>query len=226
MIEVKNLVKIYQTGDVKTYAINDISFKIDKGEFVAIVGPSGCGKSTLMHILGCLDTPTSGKYFLDQKDVSLLSKDELADIRAKQIGFVFQSFNLLPQITVLQNTMLPLVYINFPKNQREEKARKILKEVNFDESHVYHFSNQLSGGQIQRVAVARALINNPSIILADEPTGNLDSKNTEIIIQLFKDLNRRGHTVILITHEQEIAEQANRIISIRDGKIIKDIKNI
>jgi putative ABC transport system ATP-binding protein len=178
-----------------------------------------------MHILGCLDTPTSGKYFLDQKDVSLLSDDELADIRATQIGFVFQSFNLLPQITVLRNTMLPLIYTNTPKNQRESIARGILKEVNFEENHIYHFSNQLSGGQVQRAAIARALINNPSIILADEPTGNLDSKNSEIILKTFKDLNQLGHTIILITHDQDIANQASRIISIKDGKILKDIKN-
>jgi len=225
MIEVKNLVKIYKTGEVETRAIDNISFKVDKGEFVAIIGPSGCGKSTLMHILGCLDTPTSGKYFLDQKDVSLLSDDELADIRATQIGFVFQSFNLLPQITVLRNTMLPLIYTNTPKNQRESIARGILKEVNFEENHIYHFSNQLSGGQVQRAAIARALINNPSIILADEPTGNLDSKNSEIILKTFKDLNQLGHTIILITHDQDIANQASRIISIKDGKILKDIKN-
>ena len=225
MIEVKNLVKTYKTGEVETRAIDNISFKVDKGEFVAIIGPSGCGKSTLMHILGCLDTPTSGKYFLDQKDVSLLSDDELADIRATQIGFVFQSFNLLPQITVLRNTMLPLIYTNTPKNQRESIARGILKEVNFEENHIYHFSNQLSGGQVQRAAIARALINNPSIILADEPTGNLDSKNSEIILKTFKDLNQLGHTIILITHDQDIANQASRIISIKDGKILKDIKN-
>lgn len=225
MIEVKNLIKIYKTGDVETHAVNDISFKIDKGEFVAIVGPSGCGKSTLMHILGCLDTPTSGKYFLNSQDVSLMSNDELAGIRSNQIGFVFQSFNLLPQISVLQNTILPLIYTNVSKNQRELKARQILKEVNFDESHIYHFSNQLSGGQTQRVAVARALINNPSIILADEPTGNLDSKNTEIILKLFQELNKKGHTIILITHEPEIADEANRVISIKDGKIIKDSLN-
>jgi putative ABC transport system ATP-binding protein len=225
MIEVKNLIKIYKTGDVETHAVNDISFKIDKGEFVAIVGPSGCGKSTLMHILGCLDTPTSGKYFLNSQDVSLMANDELAGIRSNQIGFVFQSFNLLPQISVLQNTILPLIYTNVSKNQRELKARQILKEVNFDESHIYHFSNQLSGGQTQRVAVARALINNPSIILADEPTGNLDSKNTEIILKLFQELNKKGHTIILITHEPEIADEANRVISVKDGKIIKDSLN-
>jgi len=224
MIEVKDLVKIYQTGDTKTYALNDVSFKINKGEFVAIVGPSGCGKSTLMHILGCLDTPTSGKYFLNNQDVSFLSSDELADIRANQIGFVFQSFNLLPQITVLQNTILPLIYVSTNKKSRQDKAKEILKEVNFDETHIYHFSNQLSGGQTQRAAIARALINNPSIILADEPTGNLDTKNTEIIINLFKELNKKGHTIILITHEPEIAEQAKRIISIRDGRIISDKK--
>ncbi len=225
MIEVKNLVKIYRTGEVETRALDNISFKVNKGEFVAIIGPSGCGKSTLMHILGCLDTPTTGKYFLDQKDVSLLNDNELAEIRATQIGFVFQSFNLLPQITVLRNTMLPLIYTNTPKSQRESIARGILKEVNFEENHIYHFSNQLSGGQVQRAAIARALINNPSIILADEPTGNLDSKNSEIILKTFKDLNQLGHTIILITHDQDIANQAGRIISIKDGKIIKDIKN-
>ncbi|HRZ29721.1 MAG TPA: ABC transporter ATP-binding protein [Candidatus Paceibacterota bacterium] len=225
MIEVKNLIKIYETGDTKTYAVNNISFKINKGEFVAIVGPSGCGKSTLMHILGCLDTPTSGQYFFNNQDVSKLSKDELADIRAKQIGFVFQSFNLLPQISVLKNTILPLIYTQIPKKDREKRARYILNEVNFDASHIYHFSNQLSGGQVQRAAIARALMNNPSIILADEPTGNLDTKNTEIIISLFEELNKRGHTIILITHELEIANRAKRIISMKDGQIIND-KNL
>lgn len=222
MIEINNLVKIYNTGGAETRALNGVSFKISKGEFIAIVGPSGCGKSTLMHIMGCLDTPTAGKYFLNKQDVSLLSKDELAEIRANQIGFVFQSFNLLPQISILRNTMLPLIYTHTPKNQREALARKMLKEVNFDESHFYHFSNQLSGGQMQRAAIARALINNPAIILADEPTGNLDSKNTEIIINLFEELNKRGHTIVLITHELEIANRAQRIITMKDGQIVND----
>jgi len=222
MIECKNISKIYRNGMVETIALKKATFTIKDGEFVAIVGPSGSGKSTLMHILGALDAPTSGEYLLDGQDISKFSDDELADIRRNKIGFVFQSFNLLPQISILRNTMLPLIYTHTPKNQREALARKMLKEVNFDESHFYHFSNQLSGGQMQRAAIARALINNPAIILADEPTGNLDSKNTEIIINLFEELNKRGHTIVLITHELEIANRAQRIITMKDGQIVND----
>ncbi|MDO8569700.1 MAG: ABC transporter ATP-binding protein [bacterium] len=223
MIEVKNITKIYKTGDIEFYALNNVSFSITNGEFVAIMGPSGSGKSTLMHILGALDSPTSGTYFLDDKDVSTLSDNELADIRRDKIGFVFQSFNLLPRTTVLRNVMLPLVYAGIHGKEREERAKKALAASGMDEDHFYHFSNQISGGQIQRVAIARALVNNPSLILADEPTGNLDSKTGEIVIGTFQKLNKElGRTIILITHEQEIAEHADRILFIKDGKLVED----
>lgn len=223
MIEVKNITKAYKSGDVETKVLKGISFSISDGEFVAIIGPSGSGKSTLMHILGCLDNPSSGQYFFEGKDVSQLSDDELADIRKKKIGFVFQSFNLLPRTTVLRNAVLPLVYANVPKAEREEIAKKSLLSTGLDESHFHHLSNQLSGGEMQRVAIARALVNNPSIIFADEPTGNLDSKTGEIVLETFKNLNKQGRTVILITHEKYIAEYAKRIISLKDGEIIEDI---
>ncbi len=222
MLEIKNLTKIYKTGDIETKALNGVSFTINKGEFVAIVGPSGCGKSTLMNMLGCLDTPTSGQYIFNSSDVSKMSENELANMRANDIGFVFQSFNLLPQVNVLRNVMLPLVYSKKFKGNREEEAKKFLKEANFDETHFKHFPNQLSGGLMQRVAIARALVNNPSIILADEPTGNLDSKNTENILNIFKGLNNNGRTIIWITHEQYIADQAKRVVSMKDGQVVSD----
>ncbi len=223
MIELKNITKIYNTGDIQFKALDNVSFKIKDGEFVAIMGPSGSGKSTLMHILGALDIPTSGTYILDGKDVSTLSDDQLADIRRNEIGFVFQSFNLLPRTTVMRNVFLPLVYSGVSKEKREERAKSALLSAGFDESHFYHLSNQLSGGQIQRVAIARALVNNPTLILADEPTGNLDSKTGQIVIGTFQKLNKDlNRTVILITHEQEIAEHADRILFIRDGKLTED----
>lgn len=223
MIEVKNITKTYKTGDLEFQALKGVAFTIRDGEFVAIMGPSGSGKSTLMHILGCLDTPTSGTYFLDGKDVSTLSDDELADIRKEKIGFVFQSFNLLPRTTVLRNVMLPLVYAGMNEAERTERAVSALKSAGMDESHFQHLSNQLSGGQIQRVAIARALVNNPSLILADEPTGNLDTKTGQIVLDTFQKLNKDfGRTIILITHEQEVAEHAERIIFVRDGQIVDD----
>jgi putative ABC transport system ATP-binding protein len=223
MIEVKNITKTYKTGDVEFQALNDVSFSINDGEFVAIMGPSGSGKSTLMHTLGALDSPTSGTYLLDGKDVSTLSDDELADIRRDKIGFVFQAFNLLPRTTVLRNVMLPLVYAGVHGGEREKRAKRALLASGLDENHFYHMSNQISGGQIQRVAIARALVNNPSLILADEPTGNLDSKTGEIVMGTFQKLNKElGRTIVLITHEQEVAEHADRILFIKDGKLIQD----
>ena len=226
MIEVKNIVKTYITGEEEFRALDDVSFKIEDGEFVAIMGPSGSGKSTMMHILGALDTPTSGTYFLDGKDVSKMSDDSLADIRKEKIGFVFQSFNLLPRTTVLRNVMLPLVYSGIGEKEREERAKEALFASGLDEGHFKNMSNQLSGGQIQRVAIARALVNNPHLILADEPTGNLDTKTGEIVLGTFQRLNSElGRTVVLITHEQDVAEHADRIIFIRDGKMVEDKKN-
>jgi len=224
MIECKNLTKIYVNGDVETKALNAVSFRIEKGEFVSIIGPSGSGKSTLMHILGALEVPTSGTYFLDGKEISKYDDDELSRLRQQKIGFVFQAFNLLPRTTVLRNVMLPLLYTDTTKEEREERARECLKYAGLEESKFQNLSNQLSGGQIQRVAMARALINNPAIILADEPTGNLDTKTSHIVMQAFQSLHKQGHTIILITHEPEIAEYAERIISVRDGMIESDHK--
>ena len=225
MIEVKNIKKTYTNGNVSFTALNGVSFKIEDGEFVAIMGPSGSGKSTLMHILGALDTPTAGKYFLDNKDVSEFIDDELADIRKDKIGFVFQAFNLLPRTTVLRNVMLPLIYEGVEKEEREKRAKEALMAAGMDEDHFMNKSNQLSGGQIQRVAIARALVNNPTIILADEPTGNLDTKTGEIVLGTFQRLNKEhNRTIILITHEHDVAEHAERIIYIRDGEIISDSK--
>ncbi len=226
MIEIKNVTKIYKTGPTEFFALKGVSFKIADGEFVAIMGPSGSGKSTLMHIIGALDTPTSGTYFLDGKDVSTLSEDELADIRKNKIGFVFQSFNLLPRSTVLRNVMLPLMYAGVSREERNTRAVSALKAAGLDEEHFNHLSNQLSGGQIQRVAIARALVNNPVLILADEPTGNLDTVTGEIVLGTFAKLNKeQGRTVILITHEADVAHHADRIIVIRDGQIVSDTKN-
>lgn len=227
MIDVKNIAKTYKTGNFDFQALDGVSFNIDNGEFVAIMGPSGSGKSTLMHILGCLDTPTKGSYFLDGKDVSKFSEDELADIRKKKIGFVFQSFNLLPRATVLRNAVLPLVYADVASGERKERAEAALRSVGLGDDHFDHLSNQLSGGQIQRVAIARALVNNPMLILADEPTGNLDTKTGEIVLETFQRLNtEQGRTIILITHENDVAEHAKRIIRVKDGKIIDDRKKI
>jgi putative ABC transport system ATP-binding protein len=222
MLDLRNITKIYKDGQVETKALDGISFKIEEGEFVAIIGPSGSGKSTLMHILGCLDTPTSGQYFLDGKDVSNFSEDELAEIRNKKIGFVFQQFYLLQRANVLRNVMLPLIYTNLSKKEREEKAKEALEKSAFPKEFWYHFPNQLSGGMQQRVAIARALVNNPLLILADEPTGNLDSKTGDIVLNTLIDLNKKGHTLIIVTHELYIAKYAKRIIALKDGKVVED----
>jgi putative ABC transport system ATP-binding protein len=226
MIEFKNITKTYGSGPEAYTALRGISFSINEGEFVAIMGPSGSGKSTLMHILGCLDTPTAGTYTLDKKDVSTMTDDELAEIRKDKIGFVFQSFNLLPRTTVLRNVCLPLVYAGVEKSQREKRAKDSLAKAGLPEEYYTHYSNQLSGGQMQRVAIARALVNDPSIIFADEPTGNLDTKTGEIVLDTFGKLNEEhNHTVVLITHEREVAEYAHRIITVRDGLIVDDSLN-
>ncbi len=226
MIDIRNINKIYGAGAEAYTALRGITFSIAEGEFVAIMGPSGSGKSTLMHILGCLDTPTSGTYKLDDKDVSTMTDDELAGIRKDKIGFVFQSFNLLPRTTVLRNVMLPLVYAGVPPEERHERATAALRAAGLTEEHFNHLSNQLSGGQIQRVAIARALVNDPALILADEPTGNLDSRTSLVVLGTLQELNRvHGRTIVLITHEPDIAEHANRIIRLRDGVVISDEKN-
>lgn len=221
MIHISNLSKIYTTGDVETKALDRVSFDVKEGEFVAIMGPSGSGKSTLMHMIGALDTPTSGEYILDGENVSTLSDDQLADIRNRKIGFIFQAFNLLPRRTTLQNVMLPMVYAGVLRTEREIRAKKYLEMVGLGD-RLSHTSNQLSGGQMQRVAIARSLVNNPSILLADEPTGNIASQQADEIMSIFQDLNDQGHTIVMITHEPDIAEHAKRIIIIKDGKIIDD----
>lgn len=221
IIQATHLRKVYKTGDLETVALSDVSFEIQKGEFVAIMGPSGSGKSTLMHILGALDTPTSGEYILDGEAVQTLTDDELSDIRNRKIGFIFQAFNLLPRTTALHNVMLPMRYGGVPKHKRREVAEKLLRMVGLG-NRLNHGSNQLSGGQQQRVAIARGLVMSPSILLADEPTGNIASNQADEVMEIFEKLNDEGHTIVMITHEPDIAEHAKRIIHIRDGKIVDD----
>ncbi len=224
IISVSHISKIYRSEEMETIALDDISFTIEKGEFVAIMGPSGSGKSTLMHILGALDLPTSGEYILDGKKVSELSDDDLADIRNQKIGFIFQAFNLLPRTTTMENVMLPMVYASIPKADREARAKKYLEMVGLGH-RLHHTSNQISGGQQQRVAIARGLAMNPAILLADEPTGNIASNQAEEIMGIFQHLNDEGHTVVMITHEPDIAAHAKRTIHVRDGKVVSDEKN-
>ncbi|MDK2896632.1 MAG: putative transport system ATP-binding protein [Candidatus Atribacteria bacterium] len=219
VIKVENLWKIYNLGEVKVEALRGISFEVTAGEFIAVMGPSGSGKTTLMNILGCLDRPTQGHYFLDGQEVSKLSQNELAHVRNKKIGFVFQNFNLLPRLTALQNVELPLIYADLPPQKRKERAEEVLRSVNLAE-RAHHYPNQLSGGQQQRVAIARALVNDPPLILADEPTGNLDTHSSEEIMQILQKLNQQGKTIILITHERDIAEHCRRVLHFRDGQIV------
>lgn len=221
LIVLKNISKIYKNHFIETRALDDINLEIKKGEFVAIMGPSGSGKSTLLHILGLLDKPTKGEYLFEGKKVSGLSEEELADFRNKKIGFVFQAFNLLPRISILKNVTLPLVYQGLDKEKRENLALEKLRAVDLYEKKDF-YPNQISGGQQQRVAIARALITNPSLILADEPTGNLASSQAEEIMKIFKKLNDQGKTIILITHEEDIAKWSKRIIKIKDGKLINN----
>jgi len=221
MLKIKEIKKIYQMGKVKVEALKGVSFYIDKGEFVAIMGPSGSGKSTLMHIIGCLDQPTEGSFIIGGKDVSKLNDDRLAEIRNKSIGFVFQQFNLLSRTSILHNVEIPLIYAGLKTKQRREMAKQALVSVGLGD-RVKHKPNEISGGEKQRAAIARALVNNPLIILADEPTGNLDTKTGEEIMKIFYKLHQQGNTVIMVTHEAEVARHARRIIHLRDGLIEKD----
>lgn len=221
VISLADISKTYISGPIRYQALKNISFNVDKGEFVAITGASGSGKSTLMNIIGALDLPTSGVYLLNSRNISNYDEDELAEIRNKQIGFIFQSFNLLPRTTVFKNVERIMIYAGLPANERKEKVKKILNDLGIADK-TDNISNHLSGGQIQKVAIARALVMNPTIILADEPTGNLDSKNSHEIMNIFTQLNQKGNTIIMITHEADIASYAKRIISLKDGCIVSD----
>jgi len=224
IITLENIIKDYYIGKIVVTALRSISLSINKNEYVAIMGPSGSGKSTLMNLLGCLDTPTDGRYMLNGKDVSKMDDNQLADIRNNEIGFVFQTFNLLPRYNALENVMLPLIYAGVPKSERIKRANEVLENVGLTD-RIAHKPNELSGGQRQRVALARALINKPSIILADEPTGNLDSKTSLDIMNLFDEIHKLGNTIIIVTHEDFIAKHAERIIKLMDGEIESDVIN-
>ncbi|GAB2609760.1 ABC transporter ATP-binding protein [Belliella aquatica] len=221
IIETSDIQRTYKMGNEEVRALKSVSISVNKGEYVAFMGPSGSGKSTLMNIIGCLDTPSAGTYILNNKDVSDMSENELAEIRNKEIGFVFQTFNLLPRASCLENVALPLIYAGFNKSDREDKAFLALKNVGLAD-RVHHKPNELSGGQRQRVAIARALVNDPSIILADEPTGNLDTKTSYSIMELFHELHQKGNTIIMVTHEDDIAHYAHRVIRLRDGLVESD----
>jgi len=221
MLEVQNIVKSYKTGDINLTALKNISLKIEEGEFVAIMGPSGSGKSTLMNILGCLDRMSSGKYILNGKDVSGLLANELSHIRNREIGFVFQAFNLIPRMSILENVSLPMVYSGMPSKERKKRALSALEKVGLLD-RIKHLPNEVSGGQKQRAAIARAIVNSPSVIMADEPTGNLDTKSSLDIMKIFQDLNNEGATVVMVTHENDIAQHAKRIVRFRDGEIVMD----
>ena len=221
VIDLKNIIRNFQLGPQTVHVLKGIDLTIKKGEYVALMGPSGSGKSTLMNLLGCLDTPTSGSYMIANRDVSKMNDNQLADVRNKEIGFVFQTFNLIPRQTALQNVALPLVYAGEKKEQRISRAKKVLDEVGLSD-RITHKPNQLSGGQRQRVAIARALVNSPSIILADEPTGNLDSTTSNEIMKLFEEIHKNGNTLIIVTHEEDIAQHANRRIRLKDGEIESD----
>ncbi len=223
VIEIENVTKLYKMGEEIVHALRGVTLNVRRNEYLAVMGPSGSGKSTMMNMLGCLDTPTTGKYLFTSKDVSSMTDDELADIRNREIGFVFQTFNLLPRSTTLANVELPLIYAGYSPSQRREKAKQVLHDVGLGE-RMGHKPNELSGGQRQRVAIARALVNNPSIILADEPTGNLDSKTGEEIMQLLEELYEQGNTIIVVTHEEDIARHARRIVRLRDGLIESDVR--
>ncbi|HVP57219.1 MAG TPA: ABC transporter ATP-binding protein [bacterium] len=221
VISMKKISKNYEMGEAMVHALREIDLEVDPGEFLAIVGPSGSGKSTLMNLIGCLDRPSQGEYRLDGEEVSTLNDDELAHIRNKKIGFVFQTFNLLPRTNCLHNVELPLLYSNVPRRERERKALELLNQVGLAD-RVYHNPNELSGGERQRVAIARALINDPAIVLADEPTGNLDSKTGSEIMSIFTELNKEGKTVVLVTHERYIADYSRRIITLKDGRVVSE----
>lgn len=221
LIKTEAIGKTYQMGNIQVEALKNASFQVERGEFVAIIGPSGSGKSTLMHILGCLDQPSSGRYFLEGEDISKVSDDQLAEIRNQRIGFVFQQFNLLPRANILQNVCVPLIYAGVRGKERRKLAEYALEQVGLSD-RMRHRPNEISGGQKQRVAIARALINNPALILADEPTGNLDSKTGAEILELFHHLNENGHTIIIVTHDPAIASQARRVIQLWDGRIQRD----